>query len=273
MPKGERRVPHNSRDGHAPRVLAAVDGSLVTGPVLEEARLLAHRVGARAEALCVGPCPTEARANAERLRMTMMTVDGDPGRRIVEAANAPDVVLVVIGARRSPTEQGAMGHVARHLVRRLPVAVVVVPPDFQPRSLRHVLVPLDGQRATGRAVAWVVELIAPSSRVAVFHTFTPETMPTMLDHSEDVELWQEEFVERCCPELTRFAARGARFAAGDPAAKVSQALHTEPVELVVMAWRQRLKRGHGRVVLDALKHSTVPVLLLPMTPKQLDSRI
>ena len=94
----------------------------------------------------------------------------------------------------------------------------------------------------------------------------------MLDHCQDVELWQEEFVERCCPGLTRFTVDGIRFAAGDPAAKVLQALHTEPVELVVMAWCQRLKRGHGRVVLDVLAHSTVPVLLLPMTAKQRNSR-
>jgi nucleotide-binding universal stress UspA family protein len=272
MQKGEKRAPHESRDGHATRVLAAVDGSLVTGPVLEEARLLAHMTGAHAEALCVGPSPAEARANAERLQVTMKTVDGDPGRRILEAASARDVVLVVIGSRRSPAEQGVMGHVARHLVRRLPGAVVVVPPDFQPRSLRHVLVPLDGQRATGRAVAPAVELIAPSSRVAVFHTFTRETMPTMLDHCEDVELWQEEFVERCCPELTRFVVDRMRFAAGDPAVKVSQSLHTEPVELVVMAWRQCLTRGHGRVVLDVLTRSTVPVLLLPIAAKQRNSR-
>ena len=116
-------------------------------------------------------------------------------------------------------------------------------------------------------MAPVVDLIEPSSRVAVFHTFTRETMPTMFDRCQDVELWQEEFVERCCPELTRVAVDRMRFAAGDPAVKVSQALQTEAVELVVLAWHQRLNRGRGRVVLDALTHSRVPVLLLPTTAK------
>ena len=247
------------------RVLAAVDASAASGPVLYEAQLLADLFEAEPEAVYVGGQGRSASRIAAHVGMPIRVLHGDPETAILREAAADDVVLSVMGARRLLGTTYPIGHLTQGLIQRLPKLAVVVPPDYTPTKVGHVLVPLDGTRATGRAVADLVDRFAQrGTELVVLHTLTPDTMPTMLDHNGALQLWEEEFLRRACPELLDFPMY---LCVGPPGAKVTEVARSEPTDLVVLAWRRNLSGHHGQVVLDTLAHAGVPVLLAPIISK------
>jgi len=243
------------------RVLAAIDASAVAGPVLDETQLLADALGATPDAIHVGR-GDPAECIGARAGVPVRTLHGDVVSTIVREASADDVEAVVVGARGLPGARHSVGHVTGRLLRRLPKLVAVVPPDHRPAKLQHVLVPLDGSIATGSAVTGLVDTFTRhGAELVVVHVFTPETIPSTLDHTGALELWEEEFVRRTCPRLA-----DARVAVciGPPGTKIAEAARAEATDLVVLAWRRRFTGRHGQVVLDALAHAGAPVLLVPI---------
>jgi len=248
------------------RVLAAVDESPAARPVLEVARLFGDLLGATPEAIHVGLETGAVREVAERVGVPLRVLQGDPEQVLVREAAADDVALMIIGARGLPIGRDGAGHVALDLIQQSPTAVVVVPPSTSAPKLDRVLVPLDGKRRTGIAVAAVAGVLARAgAEFVVVHTFTTETMPRMLNHGGALEMWGAEFLKRSCPEL---AHARLELRLGTPATNVIELARDEHADLIVLAWSRDLSGGHGQVVLDAVAHATMPTLLLALDAEQ-----
>ena len=59
--------------------------------------------------------------------VTFLVWTGDPGESIVEAAEAEDVDLILVGAhRRGPIARFLMGSVSEHVARHAPCPVLIV---------------------------------------------------------------------------------------------------------------------------------------------------
>ncbi len=243
------------------RVLAAVDASAATCPVLQEAQLFGDLVAASPEAIYVGRLGEHASRLAEHVGVPIRALHGSPSAVILHEAAADDVVLVIVGSRGLPSGRYPIGHVTRRVIQQLSKAAVVVPPDFVPTKFGHILVPLDGTEETAVAVATAVDLFARGgSEIVVTHSLTPETMPAMLDHAGALEMWAEQFLRRSGPE---FADARIEVRVGAPGANASEFTRVEPIDLIVLAWRRKFAGQHGQVVMDILAHAGVPVLLLP----------
>jgi len=244
------------------RVLAAVDASAATCPVLQEAQLFGDLIGATSKAIYVGRRGKHASRLAEHVGVPIRVLHGSPAAVILHEAAADDVALAVVGARGLPSGRSPFGHVTRRVLQQLPKGVVVVPPDFAPIKLAHILVPLDGTYETGLAIARATGLFARGgSDFVVMHTLTPDTMPTMLDHAGALDIWAQHFLRRLGPEL---ADARVEVRVGAPGANASEFTRVEPIDLIVLVWRRTFAGQHGQVVKDVLAHSGVPVLLLPM---------
>jgi nucleotide-binding universal stress UspA family protein len=246
------------------RVLAAVDGSLATVPVLRETQLMAELYEAVPDAISVGRCGEDAAPFGAYAGTPIRLLPGDPEAQILREAAADDVALSVLGARRLPGRGYPIGHLTRRLIQRVQKVAIVVPAQYAPEKLGHVLVPLDESPATGRAVGRVVGVLSQrGADLVLMHAVTPNTAPSMVDHTGGLELWEDEFVRRACPEL--LDARVVLCMA-PPAVKVAEMTQSEPIDLVVLAWRGKLDGDHGQVVLDVLTQVGVPVLLVRVDP-------
>ena len=172
------------------RVLAAVDASAATSPVLQEAELFGDLIMATPEAIYVGRRGEHARRIAEHVGVPIRVLHGIPAAVILREAVADDVALAVIGARGLQSGPFPVGRVTRRVIQQLPKATVVVPPHYVPTKLAHVLVPLDGTRENGAAVAALVDPLRRfGAELVILHVLTPDTTPTMLDHTGALEMW------------------------------------------------------------------------------------
>ena len=133
-------------------VLAALDNSLATNPVLATARALARLLGSRVEAVHVrdaGGAPDSAPGVPLRIEGGPV-VDG-----LVEAGHAAGVAAVVIGARGTVEHGNPLGSTALAVVAQLRCPVVVVPPACRaPSRIRRVFLSLAGARSDGLAPYW-----------------------------------------------------------------------------------------------------------------------
>ena len=91
-------------------VVAAVDSSVAANPVLVAARALARMLDARVEAIHVvtdGGTPPDAAASA--VGVPLRVVAGPVVDTLIEAANRPGAVALVMGGRSSPESQHPLG--------------------------------------------------------------------------------------------------------------------------------------------------------------------
>jgi nucleotide-binding universal stress UspA family protein len=243
-------------------ILAAVDRTPTARPVLETARLLARTFHADAEALHVVALREDPPANlAATAGMPLRILTGDPVEVICDAV-ADHVDLVVLGARRAPSDGRPVGHVAFDVMTRLEVPVVVVPPDaweHLPHTLKKALVPLDAATAdTPILQAALAALADAGAEVVVLHVV--DEPPRFLDHPErDLDEWAHQRVGRHLPVAARTEIRSG--GKGRNALMVAAA---EQVDLIVLGWSRRLDAGHAAIVRDILNRACVPVLLLPV---------
>lgn len=158
------------------RVMAAIDMSLAARPVLQAARLLGGLLGASPEAIHVASDGETVADLAQREDVPLRVVKGIPEDVLVQEATADDVVMTVVGARRVGIGRRPAGHVALELVQRSSKPVAVVPPDCfmsTPPRLDRVLIPLDGSRANGLAVAHMACVLADAEPISSSSTRSP----------------------------------------------------------------------------------------------------
>lgn len=249
-------------------VLAAIDGSPVSGAVLATARSMARLLQADCQAVHVHePDKLPAvRAAAHRERVALRIVEGDTHRQLQRAFAAPDVTLGVLGVRDTREGPRPAGHTTIAVLQQVHRPLIAVPPGSPAvvADLKRVLLPLDGTLTTARSVQDTVTLLARSgAEFIVLHTFTAGTIPPFWNGTPQVQAaWEHEFLARYCAALNcRLVLR-----TGPPGAHVVELASTEDADLMALGWHQDLSETHAAVVREALIRSPVPILLLPAKP-------
>jgi nucleotide-binding universal stress UspA family protein len=246
-------------------VLAAIDNSPSAQAVTQTALSIAEWFEATVSALHVredsSRVPLEV-TNAAGIALHETT--GSPIDAIVAAADEPDVVAVVLGARGEHGGPQPAGHTALEVITRVNKPVVVVPPDgTRGARITRILIPLEGTDESSEAIS---DMLAHAARrgvdILVLHVHTPDAVPPFQDQPHhQIEAWQQEF-------LARFvSAPPARVKiiqhVGAPAERVAAATRDAEVDLLALGWSQNLSPGRAEVVREALAQSAIPVLLVP----------
>ena len=244
-------------------VLAAIDNSAASRPVLDFAVALAPAFGATVEAVHVSEDGgSTARANAERLGVPFRVVPGGPVEAISAGAAAPDVAAVVIGARARLLGRQRVGHTALAVADRIEKPVVVVPPDASTRGkVDRVLIAVEGTPAKARALKRTVELASSAGlELVVLHVDDEASIPSFSDQVQhETEAYAREFLARHV-----HGAPGARLElrVGVPADEIVAAAEALDPALVAVGWPHSDDPDRGRVAREVLNRSHHPVLLV-----------
>ncbi len=244
-------------------ILAAIDDSDACVPVLASAVAFARAVGAEARALHAGAGATHRpELEAAAAGVPLVVVDGPPVTAIVEQAARPDVLTVVLAARREPAGSHEPGQTALAVLAQSTKAVLVVPPKEPVRTRPHrALVPLDGTRAVSSAVrSTIQQLVNLGADVVVLHVFDANTVPRFLDKLRDLEIWASEFVAR----NIQVSDVRLELRIGDVANATLDLASTEDPDVIVLGWRQDLSSQRYTIVRRLLVEARHPILLIPL---------
>lgn len=197
------------------------------------------------------------------VRSVAFTVDGDVTAETARAVGELDDPDAVIGAMTyAPRDRELLWA----LLRRARKPVVVVP-DLEahgPASIARALVPLDATTESASAVAATMDILARAGvDIVVLHVLDPRRAPAFWDHPGHADAaWKDEFLARYChhrPDV-RMTLRS-----GVAEESIADVARDERVDLVALAWSQRLDPGRARIVRSTLRTAAVPVLLVPVT--------
>jgi nucleotide-binding universal stress UspA family protein len=138
-----------------------------------------------------------------------IVIGGDPAGAVLDAANAWEIDLIVVGAPSAPTERTS-GETLRTLLRASPCPVLVVRQPVE-GPYRRVLAPVDLSDTSTRALRRVGPLgLADDAEMTVLHAFrAPATTKLWAsgisqDHVDGyVESWRTGFAEELDGVLTR----------------------------------------------------------------------
>jgi nucleotide-binding universal stress UspA family protein len=245
-------------------VLAALDRGPAAKPVLAMARGIAGTLGTGMAALHVQVDGLEAPLHlAARAGVPLRIARGDVVARLVEAAEAGDVEVLVIGARGIPADPRPLGTVAVAVTTTVSKPVAVVPPHADPRpTCGRVLVPIEGDVATSPAIRSLIErAVGAGVEVVVLHVLELDAMPMFTDQPQHEHgAWEREFLARHCPWESGTVRFELRLGRSDEV--VPTAARDFGCDLIVLGWSQDFTPGHARVVRAALERSSVPVVLV-----------
>ncbi len=246
------------------KVLAALDNSLAGKPVLATGQALAELLGTDLEAVHVKvDGDRTARNAAEAARVALRALEGPVVERLVEAGAADDVVAFVLGARGTPGGRRPLGGTAMSVATALLKLVVVVPPEpHLPKTIRRVLVPLEGTLSSSLAPRSIVKLAGKVDIVAL-HVYEEDSIPGFTDQPQHEQAaWAQEFLARWCPwglGTVRLESR-----VGSPGALVPATAAECGCDLIALGWSRELAAGRAAVVRAALERARVPVMLMPV---------
>jgi nucleotide-binding universal stress UspA family protein len=249
------------------RVLAALDTSAASRPVLATALVLGSHLGAEVEVVHVLEDGGHAvRDLAAEAGVPFHARTGPTVAALVAAASEPDVVTMVLGARATETGRRPAGRVALAVVTQLDKPVVVVPPHLAtPGRLERVLVPLDDTRETAEALRETIEFARGRRfEVVVLHVHEEGALPLFEDQPQhELESWAQEFLARNCP-----GARELRLErrVGSPADQLLDVAREADVDLIALGWSRRLDPGRAAVVRETLAESHVSLMLVSVEP-------
>ena len=244
------------------RVLAAIDDSAASRPVLEAAQALAPALGARVEAIHVSEDGGRtACACAERVGLSLRVVAGDPLEAVATSAGDDDVAVVAVGARARPGHRQA-GHFGPALANRIDKPVLVVPPEFHaPDRVRRALLAMEGTLSKAKTAKRVIELAADAGlELTVVHVDDEASIPSFSDQVQhETDAYAREFLARYAPGAPR--AR-LEFRIGAPADEILASAEATRAELLAVGWPQSEDPERGPVAREVLGRSRVPVLLV-----------
>ena len=247
------------------KVIAALDTSIAARPVLSTALALASVLGAEVEALHVpengGRVP---RSTAAGERVPLVVADGPVPAALIRAADADDVLGLVVGARRSPMGRKPLGSTALEVATSLPKPLVVVPPDARRSdALKRVLVPLEGHGAAHAPREIIALAEGAGLEVVVLHVLEEESLPLFTDqpqHEHPARV--HEFLCRYCPwgiDSVRFEVR-----VGRSDELVPLVAEQTDVDIIALGWAQELAPDRAPIVRAVLERAHVPILLVPV---------
>lgn len=247
------------------RVIAAVDDSAQALAVVRTGEAVASLCGSTLEVVhvCAGEddtAPAGLASGGHEVRL----LRGLGSRAIAEAAADRDVAAVIVGTGRARPAEAFVGSCAQQVITAVPVPVVVVPAHARaPTTIRRILIPLDGTRASSDALRRAMELSAQADvRLIALHVHTDASLPMFSDQPHhEVRAWSAEFIRRHA--LPMSAESPLRLRVGQAGTEVLAAAVQEGADLIVLGWRQDLSAGRAAVVRSTLLRATVPVLRIP----------
>jgi nucleotide-binding universal stress UspA family protein len=247
-------------------VLAAIDNSLASRPVISAARSLASILGARIEAIHVqvdgGRTATETAAAAA---VPLAITTGDVVEALTMAAEPEEIIALAIGARGTPSGRRPLGGTATAVATAASKPVLIVPPHTDiTQPFRRVLIPLEGTLASSHAPNWIFHLIRDASVEAiVLHVHDESSIPSFTDQPQHEQAaWEQEFLSRYCPRGLR--AAGIETRVGRPEEWVPVVAEQNGCNLIALGWSQKLEPGRAEVVRGTLERTRLPVLLVPV---------
>lgn len=246
-------------------VIAAVDNSAASRPVVATALAIAPVLGATVEAVhVVEDGDATARAVAEGAGVPLTLVKGEPVEELVALSREPEVAAVVVGARGRPGGRRPAGHLALELATHADAPVVIVPPEASPpERLQRVLVAMEGTPAKARSLKRALELaVGAGLEMVVVHVDDESTIPSFSDQIQyEAEIYAKEFLTRFVPN-----APDARLELriGAPADEILSTMDEVEPEILAVGWPQSDDPDRGVVVRQLLEHSRIPVLLVPL---------
>ncbi|HEY5108798.1 MAG TPA: universal stress protein [Acidimicrobiales bacterium] len=243
------------------RVLAAIDNSAATRPVLIMGQAMATALGADLEVVHVVEDGYEtASSAAEATGLALHPLVGDPVVELVSAVADPDVVAIVLGMRDQPGGPRPAGHLVLSIAGHTDKPVIVVPPEAEPAPiLTRVLVAMEGSPGKARALKRTIELSADAGlQVSVVHV--DEEVPSFTDQIQhETAAYAQEFFDRFVPGVmdVRFELR-----IGAPATEVLTAVDMLRPHLIAVGWPHSAEPGRGAVAREIVGRSPVPVMLV-----------
>jgi nucleotide-binding universal stress UspA family protein len=248
------------------RVVAAVDDSDATGPVLASARALAIRLGASVDAVHVGDDPSQSLVRlATSYDVALRTLAGDPLPVLAGIAVEDDVVALTIGVRGTPGGPHPAGHLAIALADCIEKPVVVVPPDAHPGpELHRVVIAIEGRPRRGRTLMRAVDLTSTAGlELVVVHVDDETSIPLFSDQVQhETESYSREF-------LARYAQRAPdprlELRIGLPADEILTAVDTEHADMLAIGWPPSDDPARGVVAREILDRCHTPMLLVAVS--------
>jgi nucleotide-binding universal stress UspA family protein len=196
----------------------------------------------------------------------------NPARQIISAAADHDVAAVVLGARGTPWGTRPCGHVTMRVIKEVEKPSVVVPPEAVPKDKLHsVLVPMMGQPTRAASVRNTIALVNASHiDVTVLHVYDEAHLPAFSDQPQyETQEWAQEFLARFVPipaDAVRLELR-----VGVPAEQIMRVCEETSPDAIAMGWIQDVSPGRGLLVQAVLERSRIPVILLPVSPRILQT--
>lgn len=250
------------------RVLALVDHSHLDSAVIATARAVGANLHATVDALHVEPGHGESRG-AEFTGIEDVEVRhvvGPVVDTLTSEVADDDVVSVVMGSRDLPASNRPLGHVAESLIVAAKVPVVIVPPSGRALpehdssgSRPRLLVPLDGEEPTSRALASSQPLSA-WGQVTALHVFDASTAPMLTTSEVDRAILAEEFAARHAGDM----ASTVELRLGQATAEIADAARRLDMDAVVLCWHQRLSSDRADVVRRLVTDGQIPLILVPV---------
>jgi len=190
-------------------------------------------------------------------------LEGSVVDALLAAANAPDVAVVVMGARGTPAGRQPAGRIAIELARALGKPLVLVPPGCHcPVQVRRVLAAVDSATARQSGLLQTVEgLVGVAPEMTVLHVRDDTSIPAFEDQPHHArQAWERAFRRRTG---ARHGKVPLRLRTGSAADLIIATAHESEADMIALAWGQNLSPGRSVVVRAVLERSTIPVLLVP----------
>jgi nucleotide-binding universal stress UspA family protein len=256
------------------RVLAAIDATPAAIPVLSVASGLAHVLGWTVDAIHVREGPWQsARDAADAAGVPLTVLSGPVPERLSDELRKPGVAAIVIGAHAIRSGRGATdeatGHVATYVATTTLRPVVVVPPASpRPFRLRRILVPLEAVVATTALRSFLSALADGGIEIVALHVLERHALPRVTDQPHhEIDAFADEFLRR----YGQGPGGRLELRTGEPARHVLAVADEIDADGIILGWAQRLDAGRAKVVRTVLDASPIPVILLPVGPRQHDS--
>ena len=242
------------------RIIAAIDNSAAARPVLAMAEAVAKALAGTLDAVHVIEDGDEtARASAGAAGAVLRTLSGDPVEQLTRAVSDEGVAALVLGARGSPGPWPT-GHLAMALADVTDKPIVVVQPDANPpKTLRRVLVAMEGSPGKARALKRTIRLATDAGlEIVVVHV--DEEIPSFTDQIQhETTAYASEFLAKHVLDAP-LAQLDLRI--GVPATQVLNTIDEFHPDLVSIGWPQADDPSRGAVAREILDRSPIPVLLV-----------
>lgn len=261
--KSDHRKPRHRKPRHKSKVIAAIDSSAASLPVLAMSRAVAVALGASLEIVHIEEGGSnDAGSSSRAAGSTARVLSGDPVELLPKLVAENDVVAIVLGAHSVVEGRNRAQLLATILAGRTHKPVIVVPPNSRlPERLHTAVVAVEGTPGKARALQRNIRFLAKAAlEIVVVHVQGEDSIPSFSDQVHyETEAHTAEFFARHqidAPQMRLELRIGA------PAAEVLNAIESARAELVAVAWPKSADPGRGAVAREILERSPVPVLLV-----------